>query len=467
MSARFGRQPGSDCLRITQVSTADVAGGAERIAADLHRAYLRLGHDATLVVGFCFSDLPGTVLLPNDEMRGAWARAWGSLAPPIPPKPARLGTGARMARQAVKAIAEPVRALRLLRGYDDLDFPATARIPELTATPPDVLHLHNLHGGYFDVRALPALCDAAPVVLTAHDMWLATGHCAYSVTCERWRSGCSECPHLDYPPKACRDRTADNRALKKAVFASPSCRLHLAAPSAWSLSVMEDSIVSPAIVGSRVIPNGIDQSVFCPGDRAEARASLGVAADATVICFTVAGAGSPYKDLPTLAAALRRIATRWPISAGPLVSMVIGSAEPDLGQVPAGVTVIGVPFTPDASVVARCLQASDVYVHAALAEAFGLGIVEAQSVGLPAVVTRTGGAPEALVDGETGFVVDAGDAEAMSDAVVRLLTDVALRVQMGRAAASFALGRFSVERMAGRYLELYAEAIGARAAAGA
>jgi glycosyltransferase involved in cell wall biosynthesis len=240
------------------------------------------------------------------------------------------------------------------------------------------------------------------------------------------------------------------------LFSRPETRLHLVAPAAWAISVLEQSIVSPAIVTARVIPNGVDQSVFRPGDRGKARASLGIPASARVVAFTVASARSVYKDFETLSAAVGRAAGLWD-RPEPLVLLVIGSGRPNLGALPVGVTVHGVPFTPDPSEVARCLQAADVLVHAARAEVLPLSILEAQSTGLPAIVTRTGGAAEALVDGETGFVVNEGDVEAMANRVVQLLADEHARAAMGSAAAAFAAGRFSLQGMADSYLELYAE----------
>jgi phosphatidylinositol alpha-1,6-mannosyltransferase len=72
----------------------------------------------------------------------------------------------------------------------------------------------------------------------------------------------------------------------------------------------------------------------------------------------------------------------------------------------------------------------------------GLGIVflEASASGLPVVVGDSGGAPDAVRDGETGFLVDGHDVGQVGDRLVQLLQDPALRQQMGAA------GRAWVER---------------------
>jgi phosphatidylinositol alpha-1,6-mannosyltransferase len=72
-------------------------------------------------------------------------------------------------------------------------------------------------------------------------------------------------------------------------------------------------------------------------------------------------------------------------------------------------------------------------------EGFGISIAEASACGIPVVAGRSGGIPEAVRDGETGLLVDAERAEAVSDALRVLLDDPALRVRLGGA------GRRAVE----------------------
>ena len=66
-------------------------------------------------------------------------------------------------------------------------------------------------------------------------------------------------------------------------------------------------------------------------------------------------------------------------------------------------------------------------------EAFGIAFLEAAACGKPVVVGRSGGAPETVEDGVTGFVVDAESPDDLAGAVLRLLADPALRKSMGEA----------------------------------
>jgi len=59
----------------------------------------------------------------------------------------------------------------------------------------DVVHLHNLHGDYLSLLALPLWGRDKPLVWTLHDAWPLTGNCAYPRDCPRWRAGCGRCPN--------------------------------------------------------------------------------------------------------------------------------------------------------------------------------------------------------------------------------------------------------------------------------
>lgn len=74
-------------------------------------------------------------------------------------------------------------------------------------------------------------------------------------------------------------------------------------------------------------------------------------------------------------------------------------------------------------------------------EVEGLGIVylEASSCGLPVIGGASGGAPDAVIDGETGFVVDGNDLNAISTQIVKLLSDAKLRQNMGERGREWAI----------------------------
>jgi len=71
-------------------------------------------------------------------------------------------------------------------------------------------------------------------------------------------------------------------------------------------------------------------------------------------------------------------------------------------------------------------------------EGFGLVFLEAGAYGLPVVGSRTGGIPDAVRDGETGFLLSAEDVDGAGEAILRLLVDRDLSQRMGRAGRALA-----------------------------
>jgi phosphatidylinositol alpha-1,6-mannosyltransferase len=88
------------------------------------------------------------------------------------------------------------------------------------------------------------------------------------------------------------------------------------------------------------------------------------------------------------------------------------------------------------------------------AEGFGIVFVEAAACGVPSVAGRSGGSHEAVVDGETGFVVEPRDETAVRDALARLLGDDALRARLGTAARERAVRELAYDVLADRLLPL-------------
>jgi glycosyltransferase involved in cell wall biosynthesis len=271
-----------------------------------------------------------------------------------------------------------------------------------------------------------------------HDEWLMTGHCAYTLGCDRWEAACGSCPHLDVYPALKVDGTAGNRRRKAELYARS--RVHVVAPSSWLLDRAQRSILSSAVATARVIPNGIDLSLFSPGERR--------AGNELVLVFAAQGARTnPYKDFETLRGALELLRDR------PLLAIALGEAglEERIGEV----TLRCEPFVARQDVAAR-LRGADIYIHATKADNHPLAVLEALACGLPVVASRVGGIPEQLTE-ETGVLVEPGDPQALAAAIAALHDDPEQRARMGAAAAADARERFGLEQQVDAYLDLYRE----------
>ncbi len=436
---------------ILQVGTADICGGAERVMMDLHAEYLRRGLDAWVAVGRRLSDDSRVLTIPNDAARSAWTRALSSASAQVAASPGRLRL--TIAR-GLLYLSDPARYTAVLSGLEDFDFPATAEILDLPHGRPDVLHLHNLHGSYFDIRALPALTAQMPTVLTLHDAWMLTGHCAHPFDCPRWQTGCGECPDREMYVSIRRDRSADNWRIKRDAIKRSTAGV--ATPSQWLMSMVRESGILSEKADARIIPNGVDTTIFAPGDKARARAELGLPLGREIVLFMAQGLGTnPFKDYRTLVDAL-------PVITGARdaqVQFVALGGEPssDAASPAASTEVLHRPFMSDPAKIAHYLRAADVYVHAARAENLPLTIIEAMSCGTPVVASRVGGVPELVEDGTTGLLVSPGDPKILGDAVASLLADAARRESFSRAGVALVRQNFTLQRQADAYLAWYEE----------
>ena len=100
-------------------------------------------------------------------------------------------------------------------------------------------------------------------------------------------------------------------------------------------------------------------------------------------------------------------------------------------------------------------KAFNIFVMSSVTEGLGTSLLDAMAAGKPIVATTAGGMPEVVKDGETGILVPARDDRALADAIVRLLSDSALRQRMGEAGRTLAYARFSAERMVTDTLAAY------------
>lgn len=438
----------SKTSRVLQVNTADIRGGAEKVALDLHRTYRARGVDAHLAVGHQLGDAPGVVCIPNEAERGSWARTLGRLGSGVAGGPHPEGLR-RVASRALLLASEPSRYMAIAAGVEDFDYPATAGLLDVAGPRPDVLHLHNLHGYYFDLRALPRLSSCQPTILTMHDAWPLTGHCAHPIDCPRWRVGCGECPDLNRYVPIRRDASARSFEIKRAALGASA--LSYATPSQWLMRMAEASGLLGENAQTRVIPNGVDTTIFSPGDRGEARRELELPLDREIIMFAAhGGSANPYKDYPTLLKALPSVAEK---RGGRLLLVALGDAVASTDV--SGVETRSLPFVNDAGRLALYYRAADLYVHPARAENLPLAIIEAMACGTPVVSTEVGGIPEIVEDGATGTLLAIGDSAGLASAIVDLLADKEKRRAFSEAGIRRVLDRFTLERQAAEYLAWY------------
>jgi glycosyltransferase involved in cell wall biosynthesis len=454
-------------VNILQVSASDGVGGAHKIAAALQHGFRMRGHGSWMAVGKRTTDNPNVYTIPSGFGWSPTRMLFDAAAMAVGPMVGRV-PGAKRTRQAFRS-ADPLAYARARwTGREYFGYPGSTRILELPPVAPDIVHLHNLHTEYFDLRSLSDLGRTVPVAITLHDEWTYTGHCAYGMDCERWRIGCGECPHLRIYPSVRRDATHANWLAKQAIY--ERSRLYVSAPSTWLLDRARASILAAAAASFRLIPNGVDQGLFRPADQNAARDLLGLPREPLILLFAAnVVARNKFKDVATVVAAAERVALG--LRDRELLLIALG------GKGPARSLENGelrfVPYESELARVAAYYQAADVYLHAANADTFPTTVLEALSTGTPVVATAVGGieeqvrslsrapgswtGPSVKASNATGVLVDAHDAVGMAAATAFLLRDDALRAQLAKNAAEDAAARFNVERQLDETLAWYAE----------
>jgi phosphatidylinositol alpha-1,6-mannosyltransferase len=227
-------------------------------------------------------------------------------------------------------------------------------------------------------------------------------------------------------------------------------------PEAEALQATGGRVLPPTVQ----IPPGVDTVRFAPVapiERASTRARLGLPASGPLVLSV--SRLVPRKGMDTLIEAAARLerAGRYP----QLTVAIAGSGRDRLRldrlirRTGAPVRLMGRVPSPDLPALYAC---ADVFALCCRSrwggleqEGFGIVFLEAAASGVPAVAGDSGGAAEAVVDGETGIVVaDPNDAAAVAAAIDRLLSDPGLAGRQGQSARQRAETHFSYDVLAAR-----------------
>jgi len=104
------------------------------------------------------------------------------------------------------------------------------------------------------------------------------------------------------------------------------------------------------------------------------------------------------------------------------------------------------------------LRLSDVFLLPSEQESFGLAALEAMAAETPVISSNAGGIPEVNIQGETGFLAEIGNVEAMSNYAIRLLSDNELLARMKQNAKAQAL-KFDLKNILPLYEEMYQQTL--------
>lgn len=275
---------------------------------------------------------------------------------------------------------------------------------------PDIIHLHNIHGYYLDIRVLFDYLKKCgkPIVWTLHDCWAFTGHCAYFTVagCDKWKTGCNNCPSKkDYPQSLVVDNSEKNYNEKKELFTGLQ-NVTLVTPSIWLSEFVSESFLKEYPV--KVINNGINTDIFKP---TESDFKKRYAIEDKKVYIGVASVWEERKGLRDL------------IKLSTLLNeneklVVVGLTEEQVSELPDG--IIGLKRTENAKQLAEIYTAADVFLNPTYEDNYPTTNLESICCGTPVVTYNTGGSPESLAGGR-GITVAVGDTKALYEAAQKLV----------------------------------------------
>lgn len=301
-------------------------------------------------------------------------------------------------------------AARLFGNHGFYSKCATRRlIKKIEAWHPDVIHLHNIHGWYLNMPALFGYFKKSniSVVWTLHDCWSFTGHCPHftMVKCDKWKTGCHDCPQYGEYPRSLVDNSKYMYRLKKKWFTGVK-DLTIVTPSEWLAGLVKQSFLKDYPV--RVIHNGIDLSVFKPTP-SQFREKYGIG-DKYLVLGVAFGWGK-RKGLDVFIELAKRLdPTRYCI-------VLVGTDDAVDKQLPNG--IISIHRTQDQTELAEIYTAADVFANPTREENYPTVNMEAIACGTPVLTFRTGGSPE-ILDETCGAVVPCDDVDAMEQEIIRI-----------------------------------------------
>lgn len=202
------------------------------------------------------------------------------------------------------------------------------------------------------------------------------------------------------------------------------------------------------------ILNAVDLAPFRTrrDNRASVRAAWGLPPEAVVVGSV--GRLAPLKNYANLIRWVGELTAPFPQAH--LVLVGDGEERPALeglmGELHLGDRVRLLGHRED---IPEMLGAMDIFAFPSLSEGLPRAVMEAMAAGLPCVVMDVGGNAEAVMDGQTGYVVPLGDAPGFKAALTRLLKDGASRKKLGAAGKNRAFTLFNPKRLATEYEELY------------
>ena len=309
---------------------------------------------------------------------------------------------------------------------------------------PDIIHLHNIHNSYINVKMLFSYIKQhhISVVWTLHDCWSYTGHCAYysAASCNKWKTACYSCPQLlSYPRSWLLDNSKRNYNMKKELFTMPK-NISLVTVSSWLKKEVKKSFLNEK--PCYTIMNGVDLEVFKP-------MNFKLLQTDKFILLGVASTWSKRKGLKDF------IELSKYLTEDELI-VLVGLNTSQIKDLPSN--IIGLERTESQNELAALYSQSGVVLSLSEEETFGMTIIEGYACGTPAIVYNSTATPE-LIMVNTGMIVEPGDFSGIRDAIDIIKTS---SIDYKNICRNYAVMHFNKDVCYEGYIKLYKKLLAKR-----
>lgn len=311
----------------------------------------------------------------------------------------------------------------------------------------DIVHYHIMYWpNFFSLLSLPKLTHLKPSVWTIHDFWPMTGHCVYPFDCDRWKTGCGECPYLETNFSMRRDNTHLMWKFKEKIYRKS--RFEIVAASKYMYNKINQSpLLSQFPI--HYVPFGLDLNIFKPKNSNLSKRFFGIQPDEVVVTFR--SAPGPFKGLDFIKNALAQLQLPEHVK----VCLLTFNIKGEFYNFTDRFRVIDLGWVNDDEILMSAYDASDIFLMPSVQETFGMMAMEAMAFGKP-VVIFSGTSLEEIVGGEEhGLVVPQGDILKLRSLIEKLISDVEFRKDRGEKALKFAQANYSLDLHVKRLLSIY------------
>ncbi len=311
----------------------------------------------------------------------------------------------------------------------------------------DLVHLHNIHGYYLNIKKFFEELQKlkVQVVWTLHDCWAFTGHCTHfsDIKCDKWKLKCYSCPKIrNYPKSLFFDNSEYLFKQKKELFSSYS--FNIVTVSKWLQGLVNESFLNKHNILS--ICNGVDENTFIPQERNN-KLLKSYALENKTILLAASTSWSKQKGFDDYIKLSELLSPD-------KVIVLVGLPDRLMKNLPSN--IVAVSRIENTHQLASWYSSAGIVLNLSYQESFGLTSVEGFMCGKPTIVYNSTASPELIVDPELGVIVTPGDVYGVNQSVETLINS---KINHSRI-REIAIKNYGANSQFSKYISLYKSILG-------